>query len=320
VDFATRGALALLGLRTDRELEARLPILLSDLRPQLERQTAATTTVATMSGAEGGPERDLLVHIHVAKGRGRSGRLLLIQPTHRGPVVEAVLRHAARDRALASLSRDAAHDLKGVLNLIVMNLQLLSRVAASGRLKPDEVKLAARASDLMRRELARLDRSIDLVLDRTSLPQDAPQCLDLRATCEHVAQVIAARAAHQGVRVLVDVGREPAEIHGFADRVYGVLLNLAVNALDAMPEGGRLSLRVRHDNETVHVDVFDSGPGIAADVAPHIWCRHFTTKRGGTGIGLYVARETIEAHGGHITHRPGDDGGTCFTLGLPRHR
>lgn len=104
-----------------------------------------------------------------------------------------------------------------------------------------------------------------------------------------------------------------------ADQIEQVFLNLVLNALEAMPEGGRLAIRMeRTENpEGVAVAVCDTGVGIPPEVMPHIFEFLFSTKAGGTGLGLFVSREIIRAHQGtiEVASNPGE--GTRFDLWLP---
>jgi signal transduction histidine kinase len=96
------------------------------------------------------------------------------------------------------------------------------------------------------------------------------------------------------------------------------LLNLLHNAMDAMPQGGVLSLRGRRQATQVQLEIGDSGSGIAAEDLQHIFEPLYTTKPGGTGLGLYIVQEIITAHGGQITVQSArGGGGTTFTITLP---
>jgi two-component system sensor histidine kinase HydH len=215
-----------------------------------------------------------------------------------------------------SLSRDTSHDLKDVLNVIAMNVELLSRVATLGAGGPTELRRADRSTDVIRRELKRLDRSLDALLDRDMIDHEASEVFDVKAVCESILKMIAARAARQRVSVSTTMSEGAVEIRGFPDRIHAALLSLTVNALDAMPDGGTLHLSV-NGTAGVRVSLCDSGPGISSDHVPDIWGLHFTTKARGTGLGLYVARSTVLAHGGTIRYLPHAGGGSCFVIDLP---
>jgi signal transduction histidine kinase len=89
-------------------------------------------------------------------------------------------------------------------------------------------------------------------------------------------------------------------VRGYPDRLRQAFLNVAVNALEAMPRGGRLTLEARRDGTQARIAVRDTGPGIPAATLQRVYDPDFTTKDGGSGIGLHVARAVVELHGGEI--------------------
>jgi len=113
---------------------------------------------------------------------------------------------------------------------------------------------------------------------------------------------------------LADLG--PALFH--ANTFRRVVLNLVQNALDAMPQGGTLTLLGQRTATQVQLHVRDTGSGMAAEQLAHIFEPLYTTKPEGTGLGLYIAQEIMAAHGGHVTVESTSGPGTIFILTLPQ--
>jgi len=103
-------------------------------------------------------------------------------------------------------------------------------------------------------------------------------------------------------------------------QLHQVFLNLVINAVDAMPDGGTLSVRTAFDAEDriIRVEIADTGHGIDPKHAASIFQPFFTTKPKGTGLGLPICRQLIEQHGGTIAVTENPGGGTCFRIGLPQ--
>jgi signal transduction histidine kinase len=316
VDFVNSRARTLVNASDDREFEERWRHINVQLDPSL-RSARSTQDSPLEVVASSAPSRrlDLRIQVYQLDEDDCAGYLLILQHTERAAAIERALRDAVRSRSLTSLFRDTAHDLKDVLNVISMNVELMSRSASH---PADGVKLkqSGRSTDVVRREIKRLERALDTLLDRSIIEREAPQALDLNSICDTLIHLIGPRASRQHVEVHFTTSENVAEVKGFPDRIHGALLSLIVNALDAMPNGGRLQMSVSKAT-TIHIRLCDTGPGISADMLPDIWRLHFTTKPLGTGIGLYVTRSIIEAHGGTIRYEPNSPGGSCFVIELP---
>ena len=231
--------------------------------------------------------------------------------------LEIDLRTATRFRGLSVLYVGAAHDLRGPLNNMVVNLELLKQTLKnSGTVRPEAVR-QRNYIETIQQEIYRLNRYVQALLDLTAPSQDPRGELDLAQTLNEISGLIRAQAKLQHVQLDWQLPDRPVVIRCHEVQFRQVLLNVIINALEAMPDGGTLSLRLSQDDERVSVEVCDTGPGIPEALHERIFDMHFTTKATGTGIGLYVARSVIEEHGGHIGLRSRSGGGTCFDLQLP---
>jgi signal transduction histidine kinase len=261
-----------------------------------------------------GVEMRLRCELQGIAGEAGAGALILIRARERADAVDAAFRLATRYRTLAALHATAAHDVKGALNALALNLELVRRTAAPSEPRQGTLE---RALGALQREIDRLGDLVASILDESRRDSSAAEPIDCSAMAASIAKLIGPSAARQGIAVEVRTPPAPLEARGRADWIQQALLNLAHNALDAMPDGGRLLISVEEAGHDVVTTVADTGPGIPADAAPHVFDLHFTTQPGGRGLGLYVARQVALAHQGDLTLMPAE-AGAAFQLRLPR--
>lgn len=320
LEYANDPAQELLGCRSQQDLAAcwgELKALLSEaIQAGPEGAEAGFHLDADLARPDK-PRRLRLELDPIPDGEG-GGYLVLLQDRELIDAVETDLRLAARHRSMARLYRAMAHDLKAPLNALAINLDLLKTIL--GKNPPADPILAERQGRYVRvlsDELARLNRSLQNMLTQSMPPTESDQPFELRDLVLDLTSLIAPQAKHQQVAMEVQLDEAPMTIEGQRDLLKQALLNIAVNALEAMPEGGRLNITLESRQGQAMISLQDSGPGIPADLAEKIWEMHFTTKSSGTGIGLYVARSIIESFGGAVSAegRPGH--GTSFVVSLP---
>jgi signal transduction histidine kinase len=162
-----------------------------------------------------------------------------------------------------------------------------------------------------------MSQSVADVLEEGRLDRVPARCR-LGGLLESVASLVRAKAERQGVVLDSEVADTTIDVFGRPGELKLALLNLAVNSLDAMPRGGRLTFGLSSDGTVAALTVSDSGPGIPDDDRGRIWDLFFSTKRNGLGVGLYVVRSIAEAHGGSATLETGQPG-TRFAIRLPRN-
>jgi signal transduction histidine kinase len=143
-------------------------------------------------------------------------------------------------------------------------------------------------------------------------PQDLGSCVQAWGTEMQV------RAATQGITLQLEGVESLGQVAFHASTLRRVVFNLVQNALDATPNGGTVSLAGQGTATQVQLQVRDTGSGIPAERLERIFEPLYTTKPGGTGLGLYIVREIVAAHGGQITVASVEGQGTTFTLTLPR--
>jgi signal transduction histidine kinase len=218
---------------------------------------------------------------------------------------------AERLAAMGMLASGLAHEVRNPLNAALLQLAVLRRRLERPDCQPGTVRPVA---DLIELELQRLGRLVD---DFIAFAQPRPlsrRTTDVASLCRTIATLLESEAQRTGIELRLDVSGELPTLVADPDRLQQVLLNLARNALEAMPGGGTLTLRVRSGPGLVDIDVADTGPGFP-ETSP-VFDAFFTTKPSGTGLGLSIVHRIVTDHGGTVRVRsqPGD---TCFTVSLP---
>jgi two-component system sensor histidine kinase HydH len=209
-----------------------------------------------------------------------------------------------------------SHEIRNPLSAITLHVELLQEELRQP--SPNSAEVMAQSFTEITTQLGRLH---DLVQDYLSLARMATierTSQDLGAAVETWAHEWQQLAAAQGVTLQLEGLRTLGQAVFHANTLHRVVLNLVHNALDAMPEGGTLTLAGQGTATQVQLHVRDTGNGIPAAQLPHIFEPLYTTKPEGTGLGLYIVREIITAHAGEITVQTVEGHGTTFLLTLPR--
>ena len=230
--------------------------------------------------------------------------------------LEDETRRAEHFALLGRLAAGVAHEIRNPLGAIVLHVDLLEEeLHAPSPQSPAEMRQALTE---IKTQLARLD---DLLQDYLSLARVATierTTQDLGITVQAWAQEWQDRIAARGVRL---------QLVGLADLGYAVfhrgtlrrvVLNLVQNAVDAMPQGGTLTLAGQRTATQVQLHIQDTGSGMPAEQLAHIFEPLYTTKPEGTGLGLYIVQEIMAAHAGQVTVESALGQGTIFTLTLPQ--
>ena len=169
----------------------------------------------------------------------------------------------------------------------------------------------------MVKEVERLNRAIGDLIGLSRPTDIRPRMTGMRRLIEDTLRLIGQDAANHKVAIRFDAPEVLPDVAIDPDRMRQVILNLCLNGLEAMPDGGELFLSLHPEPDALRLEIRDTGVGIAPDALPHIFDPYFTTKGQGTGLGLATVHKIMEAHGGSIsvTSEPGQ--GAVFRLLLP---
>lgn len=225
---------------------------------------------------------------------------------------EREVRRAERLAAVGQLAAGVAHEIRNPLTSAVLLIETARKDPAAGGLTDEDL-------DLIEAELHRVERTLQTFLDYARPPQLRRTATDLASVARDAVGLARGRIEQQGVVVRLDAPPDGCQLDADPDQFRQVVLNLVLNALDAMPDGGTLGLAVRPagaDN-AVELAVTDTGPGIAPDLLPRLFEPFATGKETGLGLGLVVSKRIVEDHGGTIRGANPPGGGARFTVRLP---
>jgi signal transduction histidine kinase len=264
---------------------------------------------------KGGATRCQITRMPLGEAPGEGGILVLIRDLTMLRRVEAHLLEAGRFSTLAHLAGALAHEIRNPLNSIGLNAAALKENLGS---RPDETRVGA-----MRESVGTIQdetrRLTDLLNNYLGLLRSSPEerAVDLADLCRRVAQLLRFTALKAHVDLVIERDDRLPPVRGVPDRLQQAILNLALNAIQATPRGGRVTLSVRHAEGRAVVTVADTGPGVPPDLVQSLFEAKITTKPGGTGLGLPLVRIIVEAHGGRVSYAPAPGGGAAFVIVLP---
>jgi signal transduction histidine kinase len=219
---------------------------------------------------------------------------------------------------IAALAGGLAHEIKNPLSTVVLNMDLLAEDFADAVTPRDRRALAK--IRIVQRECQRLQNVLDDFLNFAKVRKVRLEPADLNAEVERMLTFFQPKADESKIEIVRYL--EPDLPHVLLDRetFQAVLLNLVINAQQAMPDGGQLLVRTRPVRGGVALDLIDTGCGMDEATMSHIFEAFYSTKPAGSGLGLPTAKKIVEAHGGRIFVESEPGRGTMVTIALPTPR
>jgi signal transduction histidine kinase len=221
------------------------------------------------------------------------------------------LQIADRLTAISRVSGGVAHEVKNPLNAILLHVEVARAKLARGdtEVNPE--------MEIISREIVRLDRVVKTFLDFTRPVELKLSTVPVQELVAEIVDLARPQAANSGIQISVEQEAAGAEVQVDRDLLKQAFLNLTMNAMEAMPEGGELRLASIPNEDTVEIRISDTGAGIPPELREKIFRLYFTTKKEGSGIGLAMAFRIVQLHDGTIdfTSEPGK--GTTFFIRLP---
>jgi two-component system sensor histidine kinase HydH len=239
-----------------------------------------------------------------------AGKMLLLKDLSQVRALEAAVERSERLAAIGSLAGGVAHEIRNPLSSLKGFATYFEQRSAD---RPEDERIAR----IMIGEVDRLDRVVGQLLELSRPVTVSPKALPVRSVVETAVALVRPRAAEAGVALVLDLPENLAPVPMDPERMHQVLLNLLLNAIEAMTGGGRLELRVQAMDAGIEMAVADSGPGIAPENLSHVFDPYFTTKSTGTGLGLAIVHNIVEAHHGTVAIDSTPGLGTTVRLWLP---
>ena len=238
------------------------------------------------------------------------------QSTH-----ELQLSHSERLASIGILAAGVAHEILNPLASVLAGVEALRRrifEAPTGSLS-NSVAEAKRILDILEQETGRA-RDIANKMALLARPDsEAPAWVDVNLAVEDIVALLRFQMNVQNIQTNSILEHGLAPIWARGGGVRSVCMNLIMNAVQAMPQSGTLTIRTRGHGDAIFIEVEDTGPGIQVDLLERIWDPFYTTKPPGTGtgLGLSISKKIVEQHGGSVKVENVEPHGARFTVGLP---
>lgn len=225
---------------------------------------------------------------------------------------EREVHRAERLAVLGQLAAGVAHEIRNPLTSALLLFQ-------TARSDPTAGGLTDKDLELIEQELTRIERTLQTFLDFARLPQPVRARCDLATVVRDALNLLRGRIEQQGVELHLEL-HDTGTVLADREQIRQVVLNLLLNALDAMQRGGALQVRLARDATAhqVELSIADSGEGIPHHVLPRLFEPFVTSKETGLGLGLVTCRRIILEHGGTISGRNLPHGGAVFVIRLPQ--
>ena len=220
-----------------------------------------------------------------------------------------------RVAAWRELARRLAHELKNPLTPLQITVENMVRARKLPKKQFDEVFKESTAT--LEAEIENLKTIVGRFSDFSKLPKPQALEMDAREAVRRVVKLYGPALEEKHIELGTAISAEPLPILGDSELLHRALSNLVLNAMDAMPEGGTLTVSAVRAREMVRISVADTGAGLTPEECERLFTPYYTTKQHGTGLGLAIVQSVIADHNGTIAVENVEGGGARFVIGLP---
>ena len=216
---------------------------------------------------------------------------------------------------IARLAGGLAHEIKNPLSTIRLNMELLAEDFED--IDTPQGRRALKKVNIVQKECHRLEELLNDFLDFARADRLELQPADLNHAIKDVLDFFRPKAEESKIEIIEYLASNLPTVSLDRRSFHRAMLNLVLNAQQAMPQGGQLVVRTRPIGSDAAIDLIDTGCGMDAGTLEHIFETFYSTKRGGSGLGLPTTRKIIDAHGGRMSVQSEPNCGTQFTVTLP---
>jgi PAS domain S-box-containing protein len=316
--FFNRAAEAVVGLPLEQTVGLPIHEVLDPTHPLLPFVDqvlggAAGIRNATVALPHGGREKEFLVSaFHMEDAHRVMGVAVLLKDLESIKTVQSLVSYSAKLAALGRLTSGVAHEVKNPLNAMMIHVELLKERLEDS--SPD----VKQSLEVIGGEIRRLDRVVQGFLKFMRPQELALKPVDLNAMVQSVGALLEAESQSHGVRFVLDLDPALPVVSADEELLRQAFINIVQNACQAMQEGGAVRIRTRPEGlDWVRVSVTDQGVGIAPEDLDKIFKLYYTSKPGGSGIGLSVVYRILQLHDGTVEAKSQPGRGTAVIVRLP---
>ncbi len=315
IRYANRAAIAMLGIPENIE-EQKIGRFLKDVdwtsvqktdHDGIERISRQEIEVLY-------PTRRILLFYVLPHEKDKDTSIIIMHDVTEARASTMKKMESEKTQMISLLAAGVAHEIGNPLNSLNIHLQLLGRKLKRSRKKDDE---AIELLSVAEKEVKRLDMIISQFLQALRPAMPVMARVDLKQLIVETLNFMRHEIESRNINVECSWADACPGVQGDADQLKQAFYNIIKNAIQAMPDGGTIHISCTYDEEKIEISFADSGKGISAEDIAGIFEPYFTTKRGGTGLGLMVVERIIREHGAELSVDSSTDKGTVFKIRFP---
>lgn len=216
---------------------------------------------------------------------------------------------------IEQLAVSMAHEIFNPLTILRESIKMIPK-----RIKNEDYVLKSAGVALA--EIERVEKVAHSLSELSRFSKPVLINFDVKKIVERAVELVSQMAELQDVTIIKQYETDDSIILGDTEHLYQAVLNLIINALQAMPDGGSLYIKIKGDSNSkfLYIQISDTGHGVPPEIEKRIFEPFYTTKKNGTGLGLALVQSIVNRHNGILAFEPGSDSGAVFTIGLPKQQ